>query len=103
MSEHEAIIEIQHYLPARINIIHLYSHQDKVKGKDNLIFPEKLNKLADFIADNYARAPIKNHIPLTPLAVYFNNNYIPNNYSTSNNIKILSDGTTLLEEEYPNN
>ena len=80
MSEHEAIIAIQHYLPSRINVIHLYSHQDKVKGKDKLTFPEKLNNLADSIADNYARSPINNHIPLTPLAVYFNHNYIPNNY-----------------------
>ena len=80
MLEHEVIIAIQHYLPARINIIHLCSHQDKVKGKDNLTFPEKLKNLVDSIADNYARAPINNHIPLVPLAVYFNHNYIPNNY-----------------------
>ena len=69
MSEQEAIIAIQHYLPLRINVIHLYSHQDKVKGKDRLTSPEKLNNLVDSIADNYARSPINNHIPLTPLAV----------------------------------
>ena len=80
MSEHEAIIAIQHHLPSRINLIHFYSHQDKVKGKDKLTSPEKLNNLADSIADNYARSPINNHIPLTPLAVYFNHHYIPNNY-----------------------
>ena len=51
MSEHEAIIAIQHYLPQRIQVIHLYSHQDKIKGKDKLPFPEKLNNLADNIAD----------------------------------------------------
>ena len=33
MSEHEAIIEIQYYSPSRINVIHLYSHLDKVKGR----------------------------------------------------------------------
>ena len=80
MSEQEAIIAIQHYLPLRINVIHLYSHQDKVKSKDRLTSPEKLNNLAESIADNYARSPINNHIPLTPLVVYFNHNYIPNNY-----------------------
>ena len=69
MSEHEAIIAIQHYLPRRINVIHLYSHQDKVKGKKKLIFPEKLSNLVDTIADNYARSPLNNHIPFTPLAV----------------------------------
>ena len=80
MSEYEAIIAVQHYLPLRINVIHLYSHQYNVKGKDKLIFPEKLNNLAESIADNTARSPINNHIPLTPLAVYFNHNYTPNNY-----------------------
>ena len=80
MPEHEAIIAIQNYLPSRINIMHLYSHQDKVKGKNKPTFPENLNNLADSIANNYARSPINNHIPFTPLAVYFNKNYIPNNY-----------------------
>ena len=46
MSEHEAIIAIQHYLPSRINVIHLYSHQDKVKGKDKLTFSENLTQLS---------------------------------------------------------
>ena len=80
MSEYEAIIAVQHYLPLRINVIHLYSHQYNVIGKDKLIFPERLNNLAESIADNTARSPINNHIPLTPLAVYFNHNYTPNNY-----------------------
>ena len=80
MSKHEAIIAIQHYLPRRINVIHFYGHQDKIKGKDKLTFPEKLNNLADSIPDNSARSPINNHIPLTPFAVYLNHNYIPNNY-----------------------
>ena len=40
MSEHEAIIAIQKYLPHQLILIHLYSHQDKIKGTDNLTFPE---------------------------------------------------------------
>ena len=80
MSEHEVTIAIQHYLPQRIQIIHLYSHQDKIKGKVKLTFPEKLNDLTDKITDTYARSPINNLILFTPFAVYFNQKYIPNNY-----------------------
>ena len=60
--------------------IYIYSHQDAIKGKANLTFPEKLNDLADNIAGTYAKSPINNHIPMTPLAVYINKQYIPNNY-----------------------
>ena len=80
MSEHKAIIAIQHYLPQRINGIHLYSHQDEIKGKVKLTFSEKLNDLADSITDNYACSSLNSHTPFTPLGVYFNNGYIPNNY-----------------------
>ena len=80
MSEHEAIIAIQHYLSRRIQIIHLYRHQDKIKGKAKLTFPEKLNDLADNIANTYARSPLNNHILFTSLVVYFNQKYIPNHY-----------------------
>ena len=69
MSEHEVIIAIQHYLPQQIQVIHLYIHQDTIKGKDSITFPEKLNDLADNIADTYDRSPINNHILPTPLAV----------------------------------
>ena len=68
ISEYEAIIAIQHYLPQRIQVIHLYSHQDKIKGKDKLTFPEKLKDLGDTIADTYARSPLNNHILFTPFA-----------------------------------
>ena len=80
MSEHEAIIAIQHYLPKHIRVIHIYSHHDAIKGKTKLTFLKKLNDLADNIAGAYARSPINNHIPMTLLAVYINNQYIPNNY-----------------------
>ena len=42
LSEHETIIAIQYYLPQKIQVIHLYSHQDTMKSKDNLTFPEKI-------------------------------------------------------------
>ena len=80
MSEHEAIIAIQYCLPQQIQVIHLYSHQDTIKGKDNLTFPEKLNELVDNIVDTYARSPINNHNLLILRTVYFNQKYIPNNY-----------------------
>ena len=66
ISEHEAISAIQQYLPSNAQIIHLYSHQDAIKGKANLTFPEKLNNLADGIAGTYVRSPINIHIPFTP-------------------------------------
>ena len=80
MSEHKAIIAIQNFLPKRIHVIHIYILRDAIKGNATLTFPEKLNDLADNIAGTYAKSPINNHIPMTPLAVYINKQYIPNNY-----------------------
>ena len=45
MSEHETIIAIKYYLLRRINVIHLYSHQDKVKGKKTY-FPRKTKQFS---------------------------------------------------------
>ena len=101
ISEHEAIIAIQHYLPKRIHVIHIYSHQDAIKEKTNLTFPEKLNDLADNIAGTYARSPINNHIPMTPLAVYINKQYIPNNYQYHlRRISFQQDANKYLKRTY---
>ena len=80
MFEHEAILAIHHYLAQKITIVHLYSNQDKIKDKANLTSPRKLNDIVDSFSDKYARSLINNHIPFTPLEVYFNNTYLPNNY-----------------------
>ena len=70
MSEHEAILAIQQFLPQNLNVIDIYRRQDKIKGKDNLTFPEWLNNLADSVADKYTNLPINNHVPFTPTAIY---------------------------------
>ena len=101
MSEHEAIITIQHYLPKRIHVIHIHSHQDAIKGKANLTFPGKLNDLADNIAGIYARLPIHNHIPVTLLTVYINKQYIPNNYQYHlRRISFQQDANEYLKRKY---
>ena len=80
MSEHEVILAIEKYLPYNFFVIHLYSHQQKIKGRANLTFPERLIDLADKVADKYARSPINNHVASFPIAIYFDNLHIANNY-----------------------
>ena len=103
MSEHKAIFAIQHYFLKRIHVIHIYiySNQDTIKGNANLTFPEKLNDLADNIAGTYARSPIKNHTPLTPLSIYINKQHIPNNYQYYlRRISFPQDANEYLKRQY---
>ena len=80
ISEHESIRAIQNYLPCRLSVIYIYSHQDKIRGRDNFTLPEKLIDLVDSVADKYDRSPINNHVPFTHLAIWFDKSYILNNY-----------------------
>ena len=54
MTEHEAVLALIPILPIFLQVRHIKSHQDKVKGKDNLALPEQLNSIADELADIYA-------------------------------------------------
>ena len=80
MSKNETVLAIQHYLPHHFSVIHIYSHQDKVKWRSNLTYSKRLNELVDKVTDKYACSPINNHVPYSPIAIYFDNIYIANNY-----------------------
>ena len=80
MSEHEAALALIPILPTLIQVRHIKSRQDKVKGKDNLTLPEQLNSIAGEIADTYATTPKQYHIQSTPVAIYFDGNYLANDY-----------------------
>ena len=62
MSEHEAILVLIPILPKTLHVCHIKSHQDKVRGKENLTLPEQLNSIADDLADTYASTPKQCHI-----------------------------------------
>ena len=80
MSEHEAALALIPILPTLIQVRHIKSRQDKVKGKDNLTLPEQLNSIAGEIADTYATTPKQYHIQSTPVTIYFDGNYLANDY-----------------------
>ena len=80
MSEHEAVLALIHILPTFLQVRHIKSHQDKVKGKDNLTLPEQLNSITDELADTYVTTPNQHHIQSTPVAIYFDGNYLENDY-----------------------
>ena len=50
-------------------------------SKSQLSIPPKLNQLTDDVINNFTRIPVNIHIPFTPLAIYFNNQYIANKYA----------------------
>ena len=80
MSEHEIVLALIPILPKFLQVRHIKSHQDKVKGNKNLTLPEQLNSIVDDLVDAYATAPKKCHIQSTPVAIYFNGYYIANDY-----------------------
>ena len=49
-------------------------------SKSQLSIPPKLNQLTDDVINNFTRIPVNIHILFTPLAIYFNNQYIANKY-----------------------
>ena len=66
-----------------MKIDHVKSHAEKRKKKEQYTLPETLNSKADEIITANAKKPINTHILNTPIAVYINNQYYPNNYSAA--------------------
>ena len=80
ISKHEAVLALIHIISKLLQVYHIKSHQNKVNGKDNLNVPEKLNSIADELADTYDTVPKQCNIPTTPVAIYFNGQYLANDY-----------------------
>ena len=53
MSKHEAVLALIPILPKFLQVHHIKSHQDKIKGKYNLTLPKQLNSIADELVDTY--------------------------------------------------
>ena len=66
-----------------MTINHVKSHAEKRKKKGKFTLPETLNSKADEIITAKATNPINTHILNTPIAVYINQQYYPNNYSSA--------------------
>ena len=75
ISEHEAILAVQQYLPYDLSVFYLYSHQEKIEERTNLAFLVIVNDLVDKVADKYTCSPINNHITYSPIEIYFDNLY----------------------------
>ena len=50
-------------------------------SKSQLSIPPKLNQLTYDVIKKFTRIPLNIHILFTPLAIYFNNQYIANKYA----------------------
>ena len=80
ISEHETVLALIPILPKQLQDCYIKNHQDKVKGKENLILPEQLNSIANELVDTYTTIPKQINLPSTPVAVYFKGQYIANDY-----------------------
>ena len=70
------MLEIKKYLPNKLNVHHVKGHQDKNSRTKELT----LSAAADKLIGKNAKAQLMTNIKNTPIAVYSNNKYIPNNY-----------------------
>ena len=82
MFEHEAVLALIPILPNQLKVRHIKSHQDKVKVKDNITLPGQLNSIANELVDIYATVPKRCNIPSTPVAIYFDDQYLAKRLST---------------------
>ena len=73
MFEYKTILAIEQNIPCKISVIHLYSHQDEIKGRANHSFPEQLDDLEDKVGDKYSRSPINRRVLYSPIVIYFDN------------------------------
>ena len=74
------MLEIKKYLPNKLKVHHVKGHQDKNSRTKELTLSARLNIAADKLIGQNAKAPLMTNIKNTPIAVYVNNKYIPNNY-----------------------
>ena len=101
MSEHEIVLALIPILPKFLQVCHIKSHQDKIKGNENLTLPEQLNSIADELVDTYATAPKKCHIQSTPVAIYFNGCYSANDYQQKlRSIAHFKQAKQYIKEKY---
>ena len=101
MSEHEVVLALIPILATFLQVRHVKSHQDKIKEKDNLTLPEQLNSIADEIADKYATTPKQYHIQSTQVAIYFDVNYLANDYQHKlRSITHFNQATQYIKNKY---
>ena len=53
---------------------------NRFQNNQTVFFESNMHDLVDSVTEKYAQPPINNHIPFTPLTIYFDNSYLPNNY-----------------------
>ena len=90
-TDHDAVLVLKDLISRNMTINHAKSHAEKRKKKEHFTLPEVLNSKADNIITEKAKNPINTHILNTPIAVYINNKYNPNNYNSA--IKMRSGKT----------
>ena len=66
-----------------MTINHVKSHKEKWERKEQFNLRETLNSRVDSIISEKAKTPINTHILNTPIAIYVDNKYYPNNYSSA--------------------
>ena len=82
-TDHDAVLVLAAMIPRQMIIRHVKSHAENRKKKEQFTLPEILNSRADEIITEKATKPINTHILNTPIAVYINQQYYPNNYSSA--------------------
>ena len=74
------VLKIQIYMPTLFEAQHVRGHQDRRKSKEKLTMTECLNIKANKIIGSKACPSKAVNIKRTPIGLYVNKAYIPNNY-----------------------
>ena len=78
--DHDAVLEIKTYILDKIKVHHVKEHQDKHSRTEDLSICARLNIAVDKLIGKNSKAPLTINIKNTPIVVYVNETYIPNNY-----------------------
>ena len=79
-TDHDAVLKLREYLPPSVTTFHVKEHQDQRKQTQNLTTIETLNIKDDNQTRCNANVPLEQYIMNTPIAIYVQGTYIPNNY-----------------------
>ena len=90
-TDHDTVLVLKDLIPRNMTINHAKSHAERRKKKEHFTLPKVLNSKADDIITEKSKKPINAHTLNAAIAVYINNKYHPNNYSSA--IKMRSGKT----------
>ena len=78
--DYDEVLTLREWLSPNFKSFYTRGHQDQRKQPQHLTIPKRLNIKADHFIWSNAKFPLEKHILNTPIVIYVQGRYIPNNY-----------------------